>query len=374
MSHDKGNISFELFKQTYPQIAQYLEDKKVSQFRITQIRHAIFKEYITNFSQITTLPKALREELDDKFSLQSFTLLEAYSTDEITKLLFKTYDGEFVESVIIFHHDGRKTLCVSSQIFCAVGCKFCATGATTFKRSLMLQEMVEQLLFAQKYVSSNFDDSISNIVFMGMGEPLLNFKVVKSALEIYNSPDFFGIGARHITLSTSGVLPKLREFIQMPQQFKLAISLHAANNELRNEIMPINKRFPLNELIAICDEYVELKNKRVSYEYVVINGVNDTLEHAQELVDLLAHRKAHVNLLMYNEHEFSDYTRPSYDTVMKFYEYLRQGGVEVSMRKSMGKDSESACGQLSGHAQKEKEKNNSKEEQIENSTQAIISY
>ncbi|MFP4402642.1 MAG: 23S rRNA (adenine(2503)-C(2))-methyltransferase RlmN [Candidatus Nanoarchaeia archaeon] len=374
MSHEKHNSSLQLFKQIYPQIVEFLEEKKTPPFRIKQIQHAIFKEYITQFSQITTLPKYLREELDSTFSLQSFTLLEAHSTDEVTKLLFKTFDGEFVESVIIFHHDGRKTLCVSSQIFCAVGCKFCATGATTFKRSLNVQEMVEQLLFAQKYVSSNFDDTVSNIVFMGMGEPLLNFKVVKVALEAYNHPDFFGIGARHITLSTSGVLPKLKEFIQMPQQFKLAISLHAANNELRTEIMPINKRYPLDELMAVCDEYVALKNKRVSYEYVIINGVNDTLDHAQELVDLLSTRKAHLNLLMYNEHEFSDYTRPKYDTVMNFYEYVKRGGVEVSLRKSMGKDSESACGQLSGHAQKEKDKKNSKEMQVENSTQAIISY
>ncbi len=347
-----------MIEKVYPELVEFLQNRAVKKFRINQIEHAIFKEYISHFSQITTLPKHLREELDEKFKLQTFKLVEAYKTSEITKLLFKTYDGQFVESVIIFHNDNRRTLCVSSQIFCAVGCKFCATGATSFKRSLNLQEMVEQLVFAQRYLKENFDEKITNIVFMGMGEPLLNFTVVKEAILIYNDEKYFNIGARHITLSTSGILPKLKEFIQMSQQFKLAISLHAPTNELRDEIMPINKRYPLSELMACCDEYVELKNKRVSYEYVLINGINDSLKHAEQLCELLWGRLAHINLLMYNEHEFSDYTRPKYDTVMKFYNYLKNKGMEVSLRKSMGKDSESACGQLSGHAQKEKELSN----------------
>ena len=344
-----------MLEKVYPQLVEYLEEKKLPKFRIKQIEHAIFKEYITTFSQITTLPIKLREELDEKFKLQTFSLIEAHKTDEITKLLFKTKDEQFVESVIIFHNDNRRTLCVSSQIFCAVGCKFCATGATSFKRSLNLQEMVEQLVFANRYLSTNFDEKVTNIVFMGMGEPLLNFKVVKEALLIYNSEEYFGIGARHITLSTSGVLPKLKEFIKMSQQFKLAISLHAPTNKLRDEIMPINRKYPLQDLLAVCDEYVQLKNKRVSYEYVIIKGINDSLKHAQELCDLLKNRLAHINLLIYNPHEFSDYERPDYETVMKFYEYVKSQGMEVSLRKSMGKDSESACGQLSGHAQKNKE-------------------
>lgn len=371
MSHDNQD-SLLLFKQIYPEIVEFLEEKKTPKFRIKQIQHAIFKEYITQFSQITTLPKHLREELDEKFNLETFTLIEAHKTTEITKMLFKTHDGQFVESVIIFHNDNRRTLCVSSQIFCAVGCKFCATGATTFKRSLTIKEMVEQLVFAQRYLKNNFEEEVTNIVFMGMGEPLLNFNVVKVALQVYNSQDYFGIGARHITVSTSGVLPKLKEFIQMPEQFRLAISLHAPNNELRDEIMPINKRYPLSELMALCDEYVALKNKRVSYEYVLINGINDSLDCAKQLADLMQHRLAHVNVLMYNEHEFSDYTRPKYDTVMNFYNYLKSRGIEVSMRKSMGKDSESACGQLSGHAQKEKDKQNAL--QTDKSTNAVITY
>lgn len=371
MSHDTLE-TYSIFKQIYPQIVEFLEEKKTPQFRIKQIQHAIFKEYITQFSQITTLPKYLREELDEKFNLETFTLVEAHKTQEITKMLFKTYDEQFVECVIIFHNDNRRTLCVSSQIFCAVGCKFCATGATTFKRSLTIKEMVEQLVFAQRYLKNNFEEEVTNIVFMGMGEPLLNFNVVKLALQVYNSQDFFGIGARHITVSTSGVLPKLKEFIQMPEQFRLAISLHAPNNELRSEIMPISKRYSLDELMKMCDEYVELKNKRVSYEYVLINGINDSLDLAKELADLMQYRLAHVNLLMYNEHEFSDYTRPKYDTVMNFYNYLKSRGIEVSLRKSMGKDSESACGQLSGHAQKEKDNKNTT--QMEKSTEAVISY
>ena len=343
-----------MLKDVYPELFSYLQDKKLPNFRVEQIEYGIFKEYISRYSEITTLPKNLREELQEKFPLQTFTLIEAHKTDEITKLLFKTYDGHFVESVIIFHNDSRRTLCVSSQIFCAVGCTFCATGATSFKRSLNLQEMIEQLLFAQRYLKENFDEKITNIVFMGMGEPLLNFTVVKKALEIYNDKKFFSIGARHITLSTSGVLPKLKEFITMPQQFRLAISLHAANNTLRDKIMPINKRYPLDELMKVCDEYTALKNKRISYEYVLINGINDSIECAKELVELLQHRLAHINLLMYNEHEFSTFTRPQYDVVMKFYNYLKDKGMEVSLRKSMGKDSKSACGQLSGSAQQNK--------------------
>lgn len=337
----------------YEEIKSYFEQNKLPKFRFKQFEQAVFKEFISNFDDITVYPKYLREELNKKFEISSLFLVESHRSGNTVKFLLKMKDKQFVESVLMEHSDGRRTVCVSSQIFCAVGCKFCATGANQFSRSLTTQEIIEQVLFVSRYLK-NKDENVTNVVFMGMGEPFLNYENVIEVVKILNSPDYFNIGARHITLSTSGIIPKIYEYADFPLQSRLAISLHAANDKLRTELMPINKTYPLKELMTACDNYTTKTNKRISYEYVLIKDINDSPKHAKELVDLLSNRLAHVNLLVYNPHEFAKYEMPEKEAVIKFRDILKQNGIEVSIRKSMGDDISGACGQLSGKEVKKK--------------------
>lgn len=336
------------------EIKDYLEEKKIPKFRIRQLDDAVFNSLVDNFDDITVFPKDLREDLKSRFSLTSMFLVQSHRSGDTVKFLLKTDDSQFIESVLMLHRDGRRTVCVSSQVFCAVGCKFCATGANKFARNLTTEEIVEQVLFVSRYLKHK-GERVSNVVFMGMGEPFLNYKEVEGALKIFNSPNHFNIGARHITVSTSGIVPKIYEFADLDMQCRLAISLHAPNDELRSEIMPINTRFPLSELMKACDYFVSKTNKRVSYEYVLIKDVNDRDEHAYELAELLRGRLAHVNLLIYNPHEFAKYEMPLKTQVLKFRDILLSKGIEVSIRKSMGDDISGACGQLSGKVVKKAE-------------------
>lgn len=331
----------------YEDIKEFFEENKIPKFRFKQFYSAVFKQLVISFDDITVFPKHLREKLKEKFSLTSMFLVESHKSGNTIKFVLKTKDNQFIESVLMLHRDGRRTVCVSSQVFCALGCRFCATGANQFKRSLSAQEIVEQVLFVSRYLA-HFDERVTNIVFMGMGEPFLAYNSVVDSIEVLNDKDAFGIGARHITVSTSGIVPKIYEYADLPYQTRLAISLHAPNDALRTELMPINKRYSLNELIKACDYYVEKTNKRISYEYVLIGGINDSLNHAKELVELLKGRLAHVNLLIYNPHEFATYKKPQKENVLAFRDYLLQEGIEASIRKSMGDDISGACGQLSG--------------------------
>jgi len=330
----------------YDDIRNYFEKNRVPKFRYKQLITAVFKNFIIDFDELTTYPKQLREELKEKFSLTTMTLKEEHKSSQTVKFLLEMKDKQYVESVLMQHSDGRNTVCVSSQIFCAVGCTFCATGANKFSRSLTTQEIIEQVLFVARYLKK-YDEKVTNVVFMGQGEPFLAYNQVIGAIEILNSEDYFGIGARHITVSTSGIIPRIRDYAIFPLQTRLAISLHAPNDRLRSELMPLNRIYPLKDLMKACDDYVKQTNKRISYEYVLIKGVNDSLDCADELVDLLIGRLAHVNLLIYNPHEFSKFEMPDKKTVMSFYNRLKEDGIEVSIRKSMGDDISGACGQLS---------------------------
>jgi 23S rRNA (adenine2503-C2)-methyltransferase len=331
----------------YEEIQEYFQKKKIPSFRYKQLINAVFKQSVSSFQDITVFPKWLRDELSQEFSLTSMFLVESKQSGNTIKFVLKTKDNQFVESVLMLHNDGRRTVCVSSQVFCAVGCTFCATGANQFKRSLTTQEIIEQVLFISRYLKHN-NERVTNVVFMGMGEPFLAYKQVIESIEILNGKEYFEIGARHITVSTSGIIPRIYDYAKIPFQTRLAISLHAPNDTLRSELMPINKQYPLGELMKACDYYVEQTNKRVSYEYVLIGGVNDSIEHAKQLTELLKHRLAHVNLLIYNPHEFATFTMPKKEDVLAFRDYLKNHGIEVSIRKSMGDDISGACGQLSG--------------------------
>ena len=329
----------------YEEIISYLEQNKVPKFRIKQLEDAIFKQFITDFDQITVYPKFLRDDLKQKFSLTSLTLIKSHKSNDTIKFVFKTKENQFIESVLMLHKDNRRTVCVSSQIFCALGCKFCATGANKFRRNLSTQEIIEQVLFISNHLKTN-NERVTNIVFMGMGEPFLNYDNVVESIKIFNDENKFNIGARHITVSTSGIVPKIYEFAELGIQIRLAISLHAPNDKLRSEIMPINNKYPLSELMKACDNFSNKTNKRISYEYVLIKDINDNPKHATELAKLLKNRLSHINLLIYNPHEFATYEKPDIKTVMTFKEILQSEGIEVSIRKSLGDDISGACGQL----------------------------
>jgi len=328
----------------YEEIKNYFQDNKLPKFRIKQFEELVFKQFVSSFDEMTTFPKELREQLNEKFSLFSLSLVETKKTKDTVKFLFKTEDNNFIEAVLMLH-DKRRTVCVSSQIFCAMGCKFCATGAKPFKRNLTVEEIVEQVLFISQYLKNK---RVTNVVYMGMGEPFMNYDNVIESIKIFNDHDKFDIGARHIVVSTVGIIPEIKKFMNLGLQVKLAISLHAANDKLRSSLMPINKKYPLKDLIKVCDQFTKKTNKKVSYEYVLIRGVNDSEEAANELVLLLNGKLVHVNLIVYNPHEFAKFKKPSKETVDKFKKILSDNNIEYSIRKSMGDEISGACGQLAG--------------------------
>ncbi len=328
----------------FEDIQNFFIEENLPKFRFKQLEDAIYKNKVSSFDEISNFPKELREKLKLKFDFNVLFLVDSSNSINTVKFVFKTKDNQFIESVLMLHNDGRRTVCVSCQIFCAVGCKFCATGANKYKRNLSVREIIEQVLFISRYLKEK-DDFVSNVVFMGMGEPFLCFENIVMSLNILNKK--MEIGARHITVSSSGIVPRIKNFADLESQYRLAISLHAPNDKLRSELMPINNKYPLLDLMSACDYYVEKTNKRISYEYVLIDNINDSLKEAKELVILLKNRLAHVNLLIYNPHEFAKFKMPKKENVLKFRDYLKNEGIEVSIRKSMGDDISGACGQLS---------------------------
>lgn len=336
----------------YNEIKTYFEEKKIPKFRYKQFEEAIFKQFVNSFDEITVFPQYLRNEVKEKFEFSSLKLVDTHETNDTTKFVMKTNDNNFIETVLMKHKDKRRTVCVSSQIFCALGCTFCATGANQYKRNLTIKEIIEQVLFVSRYLKP-LEEKVSNVVYMGMGEPFLNYENVIESIKILNSENYFNIGARHMTVSTSGIIPKINEFSELGLQVRLAISLHATNEKLRTTLMPINEKYPLKELLKTTDNFTKKTNKRVTFEYVLIKDINDQIKHAKELAELLKGKLAFVNLLIYNPHEFADFEKPIIETVHKFKETLENEGIECAIRKSMGDDISGACGQLSG-----KKKNN----------------
>ena len=329
----------------FDDIKVFFKENNIPEFRFKQIESAVYKQNKVNFNDITMIPKDLREKLNQNFSLLPLKFIKKHKTEDSIKFLLETEDKHLIEVILMLHKDKRYTVCVSSQIFCALKCKFCATGANKFKRSLTHKEIVSQVLFVNNYLREE-KKKVTNVVFMGMGEPFLNYENVIKSSEVLNEK--LEIGARHITVSTAGIVPQIKQFAIFPKQIRLAVSLHAPNDKLRDELMPINKKYPLKELFKALDEFVKITNKRVSYEYVLIKDVNDSVKCAQQLSELLKKRLSHLNLLIFNEHEFVDFKKPEYNRVRKFKSILEEYGIEVSIRKSMGDDISGACGQLAG--------------------------
>ena len=291
---------------------------------------------------MTNLSIELREKLKKEYTICNFKILKKQeSSDGTKKYLFDVLDGNAIESVLMEYHHG-KTICVSSQIGCKMGCKFCASTGIKFIRSLTCGEIVEQILA----VEQDIGDKISNIVFMGIGEPFDNYENVMKAIKIINNQKGLNIGARHISISTSGLVPMIYKFADEELQCTLSISLHATNDEKRSNMMPINNRYNIKELMEACKYYIKKTNKRISFEYALAKDNNDNLEDAKELVNLLKGILCHVNLIPINKIENGKYTKSSNENIIKFRDYLNDNGIVATIRRELGSDIDAACGQL----------------------------
>ena len=319
-----------------------------SKFRAKQIHNWIYFKSVSSIDEMTDLSKQFREEFKQVAKVTDTKIkVKQVSSDGTIKYLIEYPDGECVETVLMrFDNRANLTACVSSQIGCAVNCSFCATGKRGFIRNLTYKEIIEQVLTIQRDTGLK----ITNVVFMGQGEPLLNLDNVLKALEIFNND--FQIGARRITISTSGIIPQIKKLADKELQSTLAISLHASNHAVRKEIMPIENKYPINDLINSLKYYVEKTGRRITVEYILIKGLNCTIESAKELANLLQGLKCNINLIPYNPVVKTGYQKPTNNEIMKFKYLLEHSGKKVTVRLERGSDIDAACGQLSGKAGK----------------------
>jgi len=339
-------------------------------YRVGQLLEWLYARRVTDWDAMTNLPKVLRDQLKETFSLQILELVRKQGASDTTqKFLWRLHDHSLIESVLIpanpaLYGDAsdRHTLCVSTQVGCAYGCKFCASGLDGWKRNLTPDEIVEQVLATERKVTSDecrvtetgtappvtrhSSRMVDNLVIMGMGEPLANYDNLLKALRILNAPWGGGIGARKITISTSGLAPQIRRLADEPLQFRLAISLHGATDEVRNKIMPVNRKYPLKELVAACEDYQGQKGRMLTFEYILIAGVNDSIEQARPLAALAKKLFAKVNLIPYNQVEGLPWERPSEEACENFLAALEKQKAIATLRREKGHDIDAACGQL----------------------------
>src|SRR5688572_18092614 len=332
----------------------------IPSYRLDQLLHWLYARRVTDWDAMSNLPRELRDKLREYYTLQTLALVEKQgSRDTTQKFLWQLADHSFIESVLIPANPAlygeasdRHTLCVSTQVGCAYGCKFCASGLEGFKRNLGVHEIVEQVLAVERWHAAEagkdkpLDRLVNNLVIMGMGEPLANYDNLLKALQILNAPWGGNIGARKITVSTSGLAPQIRKLADEPLQFRLAISLHGATDEVRQKIMPINRKYPLNELTAACEYYQAKKGRMITLEYILIAGVNDDLEQVPPLAKLARRLRAKVNLIPYNKVEDLPWERPSEEIQERFLAELEGLGVTATLRREKGHDIDAACGQL----------------------------
>ena len=313
-------------------------------YRAEQIFKWLYQDKVNSFMEMTNLSLELRNKLEENYSFGLFkTVKKLESVDGTKKYLFDVQDneGNLIESVLMQYHHGY-TICVSSQIGCKMGCKFCASTGIPFGRNLEPGEIIEQLLAIER----DSKVKISNIVFMGIGEPLDNYDNVMEAIKIFNNPKGLNIGARHISISTSGIVPKIYDLADKQMQCTLSVSLHSSNNKTRTSMMPINNVYPIEELIKACKYYIQKTNKRISFEYALAKDNNDNLSDAKELVKLLHGMLAHVNLIPINKIEDGKYIKSTNENIIKFRDYLNNNGIVATIRRELGADISAACGQL----------------------------
>lgn len=324
------------------QLKQELTNIGEKPFRAEQIFKWLYVEKVHSFDEMTNLSLELREKLKQNYDMCNYSIVRKLeSKDGTKKYLFGLSDGNAIESVLMQYHFG-KTVCVSSQIGCKMGCKFCASTGIAFVRSLTSGEIVEQIIA----IEQDIGEKISNVVFMGIGEPFDNYDNVMNAIKILNNQKGLNIGARHISISTSGIVPKIYQFADENVQCTLSISLHSANNETRSSMMPVNNAYNIQELIKACKYYISKTNKRISFEYALAKDNNDNQKAADELVELLHGMLCHVNLIPINKIENGKYIKSSNENIIKFRDYLNSKEITATIRRELGSDIDAACGQL----------------------------
>ena len=330
-----------IYNCTKEELESYFLNIGEKKFKATQVFEWLYQKKVNSFDEMSNIKKEVIEKLKEDFIISNLKIITKQVGTDVCKYLFELDDKNAIEAVLM-RHDYGNSLCVSSQVGCNMGCKFCESGRLKKVRNLETYEMVLQLL----QVEHDLGIRISHLVLMGIGEPFDNYDNVINFIDIINDPKGLALGSRHITVSTSGIVPKIKEFINNGKQVNLAISLHASNNELRNKIMPINKVYNLDMLMETIKEYINKTNRRVTFEYVLLSGVNDSKENAIELSKLLSKLNCYVNLIPYNETSHIEYKKSSQNKIMEFYDTLKKNNINVTIRKEFGNSVSAACGQL----------------------------
>ncbi len=330
-----------IFGMTFESLEKYFIENDDKKFRAVQLYDFLYKKRIYDLNNMTNIPNKAKELLKKDYNFDFIKIIKKQEDTDVKKYLFELFDGNRIESVLMFHDYGI-SLCVSSQVGCNMGCAFCESGRLKKVRNLETYEIVEQLLLIEK----DANIKISHVVVMGIGEPFDNYDNVMNFIRIITSNKGIDMGSRHITVSTCGVIPGIEKFMNDFNQVNLAISLHAPNDELRNKLMPISKVYKLNDLIDTIKKYIAKTNRRVTFEYIMLDGINDTEKCAKELVKLIKGLNCYVNLIPYNETENIDFNRSKKMQILAFYDILKVNGIAVTIRREFGGKVDAACGQL----------------------------
>lgn len=330
-----------IYNLTLTDLENYFIENNEKKFKGQQVFDWLYRKRVNSFDEMTNLKKEVIEKLKNEFCLRTIKITKVERDIDVSKYLFELKDGEKVEAVLMDHLYGN-SLCISTQVGCNMGCKFCESGRLKKVRNLETHEMIEQILTIEEECGKR----ISHVVVMGIGEPFDNYDNLIKFIEIINNPKGIELGSRHITVSTCGVVPKIKEFTRLPYQVNLAISLHAPNNTIRDMIMPINKAYPIEVLMNTLKEYIKETNRRVTFEYILLDGVNDTEECAIELANLIKGMNAYINLIPYNETNNISFKRTKKENISKFYDILKKNNINVTLRREYGSKISAACGQL----------------------------
>jgi 23S rRNA (adenine2503-C2)-methyltransferase len=330
-----------IYDLTVEELEEYFLSINEKKFKAIQVYSWLYDKRIDSFDQMTDMKKTVIEKLKEDFSISKLKPIKIEKDELVNKYLFELSDGLCVESVLMLHDYGT-SICISSQVGCNMGCKFCESGRLKKQRDLTSAEMLLQILAVEEDIKTR----ISHVVIMGIGEPFDNYEKVTNFIKIINHPKGLSIGSRHITVSTSGIVPKILEFADFPYQVNLAISLHAPNDELREQIMPIAKRYKLKELMDALKTYYNKTNRRITFEYIMLDNVNDSLDNARELCELLKGFNCYVNLIPYNETENIQYKRSKNNRILEFYDIIKKNNIVVTIRREFGGNISAACGQL----------------------------
>lgn len=322
------------------------QDKK---FRARQVFEWLYDKRVSSFDEMTNLKKEVIEQLKEDFTLSTIQVMKVEEDVDVKKFLFSLVDGEKIEAVLMSHNYGN-SLCISTQVGCNMGCRFCESGRLKKIRNLETNEMIEQILLVEQLENKR----VSHVVIMGIGEPFDNYDHLVKFIEIVNHPKALALGSRHITVSTCGIIPKIEQFSKLPYQVNLAISLHAPNDEIRNRIMPINKVYNIKDLMQALQSYIARTNRRVTFEYILLQGINDQPEHAEQLARLVRGMNCYINLIPYNETNHIELKRSDAKTISEFYDILKKNRINVTLRREFGSKISAACGQLRSKKEDEK--------------------